>query len=94
MVRAKFVVDSIEASHSRRMIDPNGGYGADNMHDVEVRTVKLRPVYSDDPGHENHTFWEATPSGVIELGVINPEAWQVFELGKEFYVDFAPAPEK
>jgi hypothetical protein len=33
----------------------------------------------------------ATPSGQIELQVVNPEAAKRFEVGKTYYVDFSPA---
>jgi hypothetical protein len=58
---------------------------------VEKQTIKLNPVYSQDPNHENKTFWDATPSGSISLDVINPEAWGEFELGAEMYVTFERA---
>jgi hypothetical protein len=34
-------------------------------------------------------FWDASPSGGLTLGTINPAAWEQFELGKEYYLDFA-----
>lgn len=76
-VRAKFVVQSYETRLDR------SGDGA------ELRTVKLTAVYSDTP--ENKKFFRWTPNGTIEIGVLNPEAWKQFELGKEYYVDFTPA---
>ena len=51
----------------------------------------MQPVYSTDPQHENKAFWEATPSGSIELNINNPEAVKEYELGKEYYVDFTLA---
>lgn len=55
--------------------------------------VELVPVYSSDPGHENKAFWDATPSGKIEMYINNPDAFQFFaeRLGGEYYVDFTPA---
>lgn len=32
-----------------------------------------------------------TTGGEIRLDVVNQEAWQHFELDKEYYVDFTPA---
>lgn len=91
-VRAKFKVDEIRRSHTSRMIDPAKGYYPDNLERVEMRTVVMSPVYTNnDPEHENTKFWNASPSGKLELGTINPEAWRHFELGKEYYVDFHPA---
>jgi hypothetical protein len=37
---------------------------------------------------ENKSFWKWTPSGRIELSVVNTEAAEKFEVGKEYYVDF------
>lgn len=57
----------------------------------EMQTVCLVPVRSNDSKHENAKFWNATPSGKIELGIINLEAAEYFELGKEYYLDFTLA---
>ncbi|MDR7237127.1 hypothetical protein [Neobacillus drentensis] len=38
--------------------------------------------------NENKTFWKYTPSGKIEMQIDNPEAFKMFEVGKEYYVDF------
>jgi hypothetical protein len=61
--------------------------------------VKLSPVTASKnaagewiPNEENKAFWQATPCGSIELTINNPEGVKVFELGKEYYVDFTPAP--
>ncbi len=42
---------------------------------------------------ENKKFFRYTPSGQISIGTLNPAAWQQFELGKEYYVDFIKPPE-
>ena len=49
--------------------------------------VTMQPVYSNDPESENKKFWEATPTGTIELG-IKSEAGAEFEPGAEYYIDF------
>jgi hypothetical protein len=97
-VRAKFKVTGFESSqNSIAKKDADGVYVKDakgnHVYDaVEMRTVKLAPVYGNgDPNHENTKFWQASPSGEIRLGTVNPEAWQAFELGKEYYVDFTVA---
>lgn len=76
MIRAKFWVSELRRWNNDEKT--SGG------------TVKLLPVYSSDPKHENKSFWDATPQGEISLGISNPEAYHQFELaiGKEFYVDF------
>ena len=53
--------------------------------------IILRPVYSDDPNHENKKFWDATPSGELKLGLNKASTADTFELGKEYYLDFSPA---
>lgn len=57
----------------------------------EGNMVKMLPVYSEDPNHENKKFWDATPSGDITMYITNPAAVDQFEAGKEYYVDFTPA---
>ena len=54
--------------------------------------VVLFPVYSEDPNHENKKFWDATPSGTIQMIINNPAAFERFTMDKQFYVDFTPAP--
>lgn len=77
-VRAKFKVDSITTrAHWQR---DKGNIGV----------VKLVPVMGDS--EENKRFYDASPSGSIELGTINAQALAQFEIGQEFYVDFTPAP--
>lgn len=48
--------------------------------------VKLNPVYGDTP--ENKAFFNSTPTGLIELNVTQA-AFDLFELGRVYYVDFA-----
>lgn len=38
---------------------------------------------------ENERFFTLTPYGQIFIGTINPNV--MFEIGKEYYVDFTPA---
>jgi len=46
--------------------------------------VVLRPVVGNSS--ENKPFWEATPSGYLELIIDNDKAAAAFEFG-EYYVD-------
>ncbi len=57
------------------------------------RRYKFGTVYSNAPDSENKAFWDATPQGSIEMTVTNKDAWPFFELGREYYLDFTPAPE-
>jgi hypothetical protein len=97
-VRAKFRVDEIKRHHgSRKKLDADGKpvkteYRNDVYEPCEIRSVVLTPVCATaDPEHENSKFWQASPSGRIELGCANLDAAGAFELGKEYYVDFTPA---
>ena len=71
-VRAKFVVVSIAREKWST--------------DKETQKITLKPVVGDS--EENKTFYAYTPGGQIELSVLNAEAGNQFELGKEYYVDF------
>ncbi len=53
-----------------------------------AQLIRLAPVIGGSP--ENDSFFDATPSGAIEL-VTTGEAANAFILGKEYYVTFAPA---
>jgi dihydroxyacetone kinase-like predicted kinase len=86
-VRAKFVVNTITKSMAYV-------YDSEKRENTpkEMHTIKLFPVADGDNG-ENKKFWAATPSGSIELGIVNPAAVEEFasRLGQAVYVDFTPA---
>ena len=94
-VRAKFTVVSYTTQEfTREKRGPKGERldGPVVWEKTEVRTIHLHPVYGNgDPEHENTKFWNASPSGRIELGTVNPEAWEAFVLGKSYFIDFIPA---
>lgn len=92
MVRAKFKLVRVERSISTKQKDVTKGWNADNIEPVEMQTLVFSPVYGNgDPNHENTKFWQASPSGEIKLGTVNPEAWKAFQLDHEYYIDFHPA---
>lgn len=90
-IRAKFKLDAVESTLTNRgHYDERKQWVNDGT--AELRTLKFSPVYGGgDPNHENTKFWQASPSGSLSLGTVNPEAWAAFELGKEYYLDFTPA---
>lgn len=91
-VRAKFKVQRIEASIGSRASDRQDDRGRPIYEPCELRTIVMQPVFGNgDPEHENTKFWQASPSGEIKLGTINPAAWEAFELGGEYYIDFTKA---
>jgi hypothetical protein len=54
-------------------------------------TIVMTPVYSREKGHENHLFWDASPSGSFEMNVANKAAADYFETGQEYYVEIRKA---
>lgn len=52
-------------------------------------SLKFSPVMGDNP--ENKAFFKWTPSGEINLYVLNEEAVKDAKLGGEYYVDFTLA---
>lgn len=53
------------------------------------KQINLMPVI--DGSEENRLFWANTPAGQINLSITNPTAAELFEEGKEYYVDFTKA---
>lgn len=97
--RAKFKVDSIERSIGSMPVlnddgtQKKGESGYILYGPVEMRTIKMSPVFGNgDSNHENTKFWQASPSGSLNLSCVNLAAAEVFGLGEEFYVDFTRAP--
>lgn len=86
-VRAKFkcisVTESIGSVPTQRE-DGKPGWGPGT-----VWNYRFAPV-TGDTSEENKTFWYATPSGQIELGVVKSD---LFKIGEEYYIDFTPATE-
>lgn len=55
----------------------------------EEGSVVLEAVINGS--EENKEFFRYTPSGRIRIGIINKTAFQRFEPGTEYYVDFTKA---
>lgn len=97
-VRAKFKVASKKFAEGQKVkIGADGkpekdARGYDVTVPAEYVTIEMYPVYGNgDPHHENTKFWQASPSGKLELGCVNEAASKQFVVGKEYYVDFTPA---
>ena len=58
---------------------------------VTSKTVNFQAVTSDS--EENKSFWTATPNGLAELHISNPDAFNQFESGKSYFFDISEAPE-
>lgn len=52
-------------------------------------TVHMTPVVGGSP--ENDSFYKWTPGGMCQLSVVNKATAELFEKGKQYYVDFTPA---
>lgn len=57
----------------------------------KTRIVKMQPVFASSAEDPNKCWSEATPSGEIEMHITNPAAYDQFQLGKAYYLDFTPA---
>lgn len=91
-VKAKFKYVRYEASSHKKKIDEKGPWVDSNLQKEELRTLIFQPVYGNsDPEHENTKFFNATPSGEIKLGTVNPEAWKFFDLDEEYLLTFEKA---
>lgn len=96
--RCKFKLDKIERIiGSRQAVNDDGSFKKDDRgysvyEPCEIRSLVMSPVYGNgDPGHENTKFWQASPSGSFNLGVVNLAAVEHMELGKEYYIDITEA---
>jgi hypothetical protein len=92
-VRAKFVCESVTLTKGSRpaadaVFDPNRGF--DKYEPCTSYSVAMMPVYTGDKG-ENQKFWSATPSGKLEMQVMNQPAGEMFKPGKSYYLDFTEA---
>lgn len=62
------------------------------VHHVEEfetsRVVHMAAVYSSDTTSENYSWSQATPGGVIQMNITNPAAFNQFEVGHEYLVNF------
>lgn len=94
-IRAKFKVDSKEETLYPKY---NSNETYEGM--SKLVTIKMTPVFRTHIKNEknewimseseNTKFWTATPTGKLELGFVNLETANAFELGKEYYLDFTP----
>lgn len=58
--------------------------------DAAGRQVNFMAVYGDGTGNESWS--EATPSAQLSMYITNPQAYEQFEEGKDYYLDFTPVP--
>jgi hypothetical protein len=53
-----------------------------------ARVARFTPVATSDPADPNYEWSQYTPSGYMELHVTNPDAFNKFEVGKEYLLTF------
>lgn len=99
VTRAKFRCNRIELSgyrgyqhdeHGNVVKDEEGNPVVADIIQPKVVLNPVSPVQGDDT-HENSKFWMASPSGELWLSINNPLGAEVFELNREYYVDFIAA---
>lgn len=56
---------------------------------AESREVKMSAVTSGS--EENKSFSKWTPTASLSMNISNPECFDKFEVGKEYYIDFTKA---
>lgn len=62
------------------------------VQDVNGWMITFKPVTSGSA--ENEKFYKYTPSGGLDIGTINDDAADQFEVGKEYYLDISPASDE
>jgi hypothetical protein len=98
-VRAKFYVGKIDRSKTKQYEKGDDGRylknqdGSYREHEVEVANITMHAVVRSVGNTENDLFFAATPGGTLQLYTVNQAAWEQFEVGQEFYLDFTPAGE-
>lgn len=50
--------------------------------------VKMNPSYENGV---NRAFWQATPTGSLEMQINNPAMLDVFKPGRTYWLDFTPS---
>ena len=54
--------------------------------DPQNQSITMFAVTAGSP--ENDQFFAATPAGTVSMNFLNPKAFNFFEKGKDYYVDF------
>lgn len=81
-VRAKFTCNSVRKYKDTRW--DNGQPKSGFLYEYEFYPVTGNPHTSD----ENKSFFASTPSGSLKMSAVGDN---LFEPGKEYYLDFTPA---
>lgn len=83
-VQAKFIITRKETTRQ---------WMGQDRPQTEVVAVFGQPVYGGGgPDDVNKQWWEATPSGQLQLGCVNKAAADALVIGEEYLVTFTHAP--
>lgn len=63
------------------------------LHTYGGRTVRLEARYEEPLSKEDRAFSNATPTGKMEILIQNPKVFDLFQPGKQVYVDVIPIEE-
>lgn len=58
----------------------------------ENKTFDVHFVPVTNGNDENKRYWRWTPGGELSIRTVNERAAFAFEVGKDYYLDFTPAP--
>jgi hypothetical protein len=58
---------------------------------VMTQIVRMNPSYESNPDSPNHAFWQATPTGSLEMQINNEQVFDFFRPGKSYWLDFSEA---
>lgn len=70
---------------------PHGGWDYKAGESNNNPAVNVAFVNVTAENEENKEFFKSTPSASVQLAIVREEAAAIFEVGKEYYVDFTPA---
>lgn len=75
---------------ARMRVDQIEVYQPEGTPEPVSKTVRLSPVYSDDPDSPNYSFSTATPAGLLQLTITNPAASGSFDPNEEKDIYIVP----
>lgn len=86
-------MDEVRARFSVGQIAINQNWATSSPYKGHLRTITMAPVTpnqgaTDEEKAEHKRFWEASPSGEIKLGTLNPAAGEFFDVGDIVEVTF------
>lgn len=56
----------------------------------QIREVFLNPVNGSSANPDNASWSKYTPSGTLNMLITNPDVYNQFEPGNEFFLTFSP----